>query len=189
MKLGKLSFGAVIFLLALDPSLRASAGVAGVTGEDIAVLRATLCPPPSVDRTFRVMSDIPPAARDYRIPSDWRSSALGKELRVRAQRGGHWPHVDVCANVRIVDGKEVNAIFARDGRIPPSWEGFYARFPDAKGLIRFALPAFSSEGRLAVVYLEWTCDPLCGSGLYVELARSETGSEWRITHTEAAWIS
>jgi hypothetical protein len=50
--------------------------------------------------------------------------------------------------------------------------------------MRVSLPAYSADGRTAVVYAEGTCPYSCGTGVYYELRN--TGSKWTIVGTKDA---
>ena len=187
MKLGNALRAAAILLLALDQTVCVAASVPSITPDDLAVFRAVLSSGCRWEQSYNVVSDIPVTAKDQPIPSDWPSRPLWTKLARRVPSAVKWPHVDICAAYRVVDGITVDSTFARQTRDPPGWGPFYAKVPGAKGLIRVSLPAFTTDRRHAVVYLEATCNLLCGSGFYIELTRGKAG--WKLSRRENAWIS
>jgi hypothetical protein len=182
-------FGIAIVTITGFGSTACVAGPVPVPEDDLAVFRAVLKPDcQRSEQKISIVSDSPPAATNHHIPSAWSlSSSLSDELTARARVAGRWPHVDICAAVQIVDGSRVEAIFRQDKRIPPGWDEFHAAFPSAVGLKRVSLPAFTADRSRAVVYVEWTCGSLCGSGIYIEFVRDKDG--WKVSQQEAAWIS
>lgn len=175
-------------LLAISPSRPLVAQTSTVTPDDLSVLRVVLSAAClDAHPHSSVVSDVPPVPGDYPIPSDWPSHGLDQELAARARRGARWPPVEVCAAVRIADGRMLEALFARDGRVPPSWDGFHAQFPGARSLLAISVPAYSADRKLALVYMAVTCGVQCGAGFYRELRREASG--WRITRRATAWIS
>ena len=182
--------GVAVLLLLLPQSFCIATDRSSITPDDLAVFRAVLrshCRP--MQQKYYVISDLPISARDHAVPSGWSSRLPWADLAAPVPDGIRWPHKDVCAADRVVDGKKVDSIFERDAHIrsPPSWDPFYAQFPGAQGLIRMSLPAFTPDHKDAVVYMQTTCNPLCGSGFYIELVRGKKG--WRISRHENAWIS
>ena len=134
-----------------------------------------------------VVSVTPPDREFHELPQDWAmSSELSAELLRRSKEPFQWPR-ETCARVHVVDEAQIEALFANDDRKPPGWENFQNAFPGSIGLTRISLPAFTANHDRAVVYEEWTCGPLCGTGLYVEL-KKRRGS-WHVTKKAAAWIS
>lgn len=187
MKLQKAFFGIVMFLLAANSHWCAAEGTLYATSNDVAALRTVLSLYCGADQGFRVLSDVPSLPRKHDNTAGWPSSLFGIQLVGRPRKSTRWPHVHVCPAIRIVSGERIDTIFARDNHIPHDWRGFYAEFPGANGLISASLPIFSPDRRSAVVYLEWKCGPLCGSGFYIELTKKEAG--WQISRRETAWIS
>ena len=188
MKLKKALCGVAILLLTANQSFCFASASTSITRDDIAVLRAILssgCG--TTNGRYRVVSDIPVSAPDYAPAPAWPPTSLWTRLAARVPSGIRWPHLRICAAKRIVDGTKVNSIFSRQTRIPPSWDPFYAEFPGAEGLLGISLPAFTADRNHAVVYLESTCNPLCGAGFYVGLTRRKGG--WKTSHRENAWIS
>jgi len=61
----------------------------------------------------------------------------------------------------------------------PGWGGFYARFPDAEGLLRFSEVVFDVDGDSALVYAFIGSDRERGFGGLYELAK--LGGAWRVS--------
>ena len=128
--------------------------------------------------TREIVSDLPAAAR---------GSHYGIDLSDRAPRRARWPHGKVCSTVRVAHDSAIRAALAEDTQQPPPWLGFKARFDGAATLLRVSLPAYSKDGRRAVVYTSSTCPYTCGAGFFHELVKTPTG--WRIAHSAPAWTS
>lgn len=168
----------------------ANAAGDGLSERDIAVLTVVLqqraCQ--LADQKHQIVSDQPTLPTNIAVPQAWHSSAaLTQELARRSKQETKWTHIDICPAVQIVDGSRVEAAFASDKRIPPGWDSFENAFPGAARLLGVSLPAFTSDGNGAVVYLDTKCGVLCGAGFYIELKRTDAG--WQITQVETAWIS
>jgi hypothetical protein len=181
---------AVLAIVASSSCVTTDAADKAPMERDIAVLRAVLQKEACgrADQKYQVVSDRPAPATSVSVPKTWRSSAaLNEELARRSEEALSWTHIDVCSAVRIVEGSKIEAIFAADDRIPPGWDSFENAFPGASRLIEVSLPAFTSDGKRAVVYLDTKCGVLCGAGFYIELKRTAAG--WQVTQRETAWIS
>jgi hypothetical protein len=74
-------------------------------------------------------------------------------------------------------------------RIPesPYWTAFYARFPDASGIIRFSRVGYSDDGREAAVAVSYSCGQLCGRGSIVVLEKRD--GVWRVRSSRMNWVS
>jgi hypothetical protein len=182
----KSALWAVAILLLGRSQIGVAAPVARITPDDLAVFHAVLsfeCR--RIDHGYSVISDLPISAPS--TAPDWPPTSLWTKLTRRVPSGVRWPHLKVCPAGRVVDGKEIDSVFARQTAIPPKWEPFYAAFPGATGLLRISLPAFTPDRKHAVVYLDGTCNPLCGSGFYFGLMRRKEG--WKVSRRETAWIS
>jgi hypothetical protein len=69
---------------------------------------------------------------------------------------------------------------------------FWSTFRDAFGNRRVAhlsLPAYSDDGRTALVYFGWQGDWLYGEGNLILLERAGEGSPWRVVDRLMVWIS
>ena len=187
MKLNSALRAWAILMLAQGPLLCGAAPAARTTPDGLAVFRAVLrfgCR--TAHQGYYVVSDVPDSVKDEPPPSGWPSRSLWMKLAAPAPSSLRWPHLNICAD-RVVDGKEVDWIFVRQTAIPPRWEPFYAKFRGAKGLIRISPPAFTSDGRHAVVYLEEACDQMCASGAYLEYRRENGG--WKLWRWKFAWVT
>ena len=88
----------------------------------------------------------------------------------------------------MVPDEEIDALFLADGRSPPGWDLFWGAYPDARGIINVSFPVYSVDRARAIVFVDYNCELLCGSGYYVVLRRRDTG-RWEITRTEGTWIA
>jgi hypothetical protein len=184
-------------LLASIGSLFAISCASNVSGSDAherdiaifkAVVQSEACS--RVDSKIRVISDLPAIlARAPVSAATLSAPAMYKDLFNRSQTAADkWPHIEVCDGARVVASAKIEEIFKREQSVPPGWNAFFEEFPKAVGLVKISLPALSQDGRKALVYMETSCDVLCGAGFYLELMRPE-GGEWRVTHQETAWMS
>ena len=108
--------------------------------DDLAVLRAVLnckiantnsnCSPTCLPRRSATMTS----------PLIEPSRSLGPRMAARSRTAGRWPRVNLCPAVQIVDAREIDAAFDRKTHIPPTWDGFHARFPGAVGWMSVSLP-------------------------------------------------
>jgi hypothetical protein len=87
-------------------------------------------------------------------------------------------------NTTVVLQSEIDAIFSGHGW----WEEFYKVFPSSRGYVQFTAPAFSADGKRALVYVSHICGGLCGTGWLVLLSGDEAGG-WRIAGRRMLWIS
>ena len=90
-------------------------------------------------------------------------------------------------NATIVPSTEITQVFQSDGPLENSWAMFRARFGGAWGIITLSRVGFSADGSRALLSVSDTCGPLCGSGDYVLLEKTE--GKWRIVASIRAWIS
>jgi hypothetical protein len=142
--------------------------------------------------SYHVVSDRPASIHHSGNEDDWAKWLPDPQVRsaslARAQQRRKWPLLTPCGSaVRVVDASFVEGIFEREKTVPKSWQGFYAAFPVSMGLIKVSAPVFDADGSAALVYMERTCDVLCGTGWFVEL-RNEQGG-WKVVRREGAWIS
>jgi hypothetical protein len=185
MRLKSALWAAAILLLG-PGQICVTASVARITPDDLAVFHAVLSSEcRRNDQRYSVISDLPISAPN--TAPDWPPTSLWTKLTRRVPSGARWAHLKVCPADRVVDGKEIDSVFARQTAIPPKWEPFYAAFPGASGLLRISLPAFTPDRKRAVVYLDATCNPLCGSGFYIGLTRGKEG--WKLSRQQTEWIS
>lgn len=68
-----------------------------------------------------------------------------------------------------------------------SWEAFYARYPDSTGLLRTTRAVLSADRSRALIYAEYYCDGVCGTGTLHYLKRA--GGSWTIERNFRYWVS
>lgn len=88
-----------------------------------------------------------------------------------------------AAALRPVTTEEIQRIFA-DG---PSWDRFYARFPGSRGFVELSGPVFSSDGKQALLYVDYSCYGDCGWGSVIHLELREHG--WVEIHEWVRYMS
>ena len=68
-----------------------------------------------------------------------------------------------------------------------SWDAWYRKHPESRGILTFAPVGFSRDGRQALVFYSIVREGLDGSGNVVLLERTDGG--WRVIAEEQVWIS
>lgn len=68
-----------------------------------------------------------------------------------------------------------------------SWKAFYTRYPDSTGLLRTTRAVLSADRSRALIYAEYYCDGVCGTGTLHYLKRA--GDSWTIERNFRYWIS
>ncbi len=93
-----------------------------------------------------------------------------------------------CDGIRVVPEGTLDEAFAESDAVPPKWDGFYARFPNAHSILRMSNPGYAPDRNSALVLGSITsCDGFCGFGNYYELHRQDSG--WVVTEVFTGWIS
>jgi hypothetical protein len=152
--------------------------------DDLNVLRA-IVDSACTSESKQVVSDLP-LAPFHEMQSDQGGpiASFGSRLDVRSPKETRWPRGNICATVRVVDDAVVKEVLSHETSIPPRWTFFRERFDDAGKLMRFSLPTYSADGRIAVVYAEGTCPYSCGTGVVYELHGA--GNRWTIVRSKDA---
>jgi hypothetical protein len=182
-RIAVLAMGCVPLLLGV------ARGAESISEEDVAVFRAVMQQTCRASDAHRELISDTPVDFPYFANShgELEDTRFGIRLAHRVPGGARWPHIDVCIAQRVVDGDAIEDTFARDPRIPPGWDNFHADFPDAHGFAQISLPAYSSDGKRAVVLTAYASGLLSGAGFYVELRKTRRG--WKIRRHEGAWIA
>jgi hypothetical protein len=124
-----------------------------------------------MSRPGRAAVDSPPIDSDFRASFESRNAA-SVSIRDLVRRD----------DVKWADAAELSAIFARG-----FWREFNKVYPDASGLLRVSLPGYSPNRETAVIYAEFACDGLCGSGqLYVVALKD---GEWTVLQERRLFVS
>lgn len=157
----------------------------GISASDMQVLQTVVKPACDVEWK-EIVSDLP--ATPYRASSLAELAPnlhFGLDIAARSQSKARWPLGNVCAPVRVIRDRDIEAALKLETSVPPTWEHFHGRFPGVRTLVRVSLPVYSKDGRRAVVYTEGTCPYRCGNGFFHELVRNSSG--WRISRSVNAW--
>jgi hypothetical protein len=155
---------------------------------DIAVFTAALACQNSGATMTMVVSDLPPGGDHWGVPTDWDPKGLyNAELTRRGNESSRWPVGKFCREIHVETDESIEATFQGDIRIPPGWEHFGETFGGARGLLRISRPAFSLDGKHAVISEGYYCEGLCGSGMLLELEFS--AGAWRVTRITGTWQS
>lgn len=80
---------------------------------------------------------------------------------------------------------EENALF--NSKKHDGWKTFYAKYPNAGGIMAFSRVGFNEKRDRALVYSTIGCGWLCGTGHY-HLLKKESG-KWLVFMSDMAWIS
>lgn len=68
------------------------------------------------------------------------------------------------------------------------WMRFRSAFPATRGYFQLTKPAFNADSTDALLYVDYHCGPLCGSGRLLHLVRDST-NVWRVRQNILFWIS
>lgn len=173
----------VLLLVAASSGCNSGKSATAMAGdEDLYVLRA-IVNSACASESKQVVSDLP-LAPIHEMPGAKGGpiARFGLSPDVRLASEVRWPRGHICATVQVVDDAVVEEVLSHETSIPPRWTFFRERFDDARRLMRFSLPAYSADGRIAVVYAEGTCPYSCGTGVIYELHK--TGIKWTIVGSE-----
>lgn len=107
-------------------------------------------------------------------------------LKANEQRETLAPRFALKAQYVLLDDEARAKIFAGEDPVA-NWARFKQRFPDAPGILRLSRAAFDPFQQQALVYLEFTCGPACGSGRLIHAARD--GKGWKALSGELIWIA
>lgn len=176
-----------------------------------AVLAAWLWPQPSpLPKPLHIIEPPPPfePSASYRSANDLAvlKAALSgwchaKGLEVlstepdngRGGRGkGALPEGLDCPSIKIVDSKEIEALFKREYRGKKDfkhldgWGNFYETYPDVLGILSVSLPSYVSSSS-AIVAVGASCGYTCGAGWKIRLVKK--GERWLVREQSPAWIA
>jgi len=79
----------------------------------------------------------------------------------------------VLPGLVVANQAEIEALLSAD-----DWQPFYARYPDSAGLLRTTRAVVSADRSQALIYAEYYCGLVCGTGTVHYLKR--TGGSWTI---------
>jgi hypothetical protein len=97
-----------------------------------------------------------------------------------------WPEGELCPGWRVVKHELLEPVLVDPQGRPRGRAALESAFDGAFSYETITLPAYSADGKRAVVYFEHHC-PLCGEGVYYELTLTATG--WKVSAEEMRWIS
>lgn len=107
-------------------------------------------------------------------------------LRANESRETLTPRLTLKAKYQLLDDATRAKIFAGEDPVA-NWARFKQRYPDAPGILRLSRAAFDPFQQQALVYLEFSCGPACGSGRLIHAARD--GKGWKALSGELIWIA
>jgi len=71
------------------------------------------------------------------------------------------------AYVRSISQSELDELFSmNDSSTLSGWDKFYKKYQQSGGIVEISLPGFSSDKKIAIVYLRWQSHYLSGYGAY-----------------------
>lgn len=113
--------------------------------------------------------------------------ALREWSRLNKRRYILQENFSIDATHYLLEEHERLALFSTEEPIV-NWHQFFAKFPEASGIVRVSRPGIDDAAKAAVLYLEFECGAQCGSGRLVNLIQSSDGL-WRVTTGELIWIT
>jgi hypothetical protein len=120
------------------------------------------------------------------LEEDWRSVVddfTRQNSRV-VKLSRRFPSMPVL--YRLVKQSEIQRALRRPGY----WRTFYAKFPDSGGYHAVSAVGFNEQKTRAMVYVEYLCDVLCGSGAYRFLEKHDgQWTEVRLNVNNCVWVS
>jgi hypothetical protein len=158
-------------------------------GDDTAVLRAALentC----ADRRLKlaVLADTVADREHFSLPPAWSVQArYWRQLHLQHINSAAWQRGALCANVRVVDQKDIDTALAAAPQEAPGWRKFYDTFDGARGYSTYSRPIYSADGTHALIFTEHRCEGHCGLGEVIELEWA--AGRWRAIRTALTWIS
>ena len=96
----------------------------------------------------------------------------------------------IACDYQLITTEERNELFAASESNQPeqNWEKFRRKYQDAAGIMRMSKPVVDSAEENALAYVEFDCGPACGSGRFVSLSKSPTGT-WQVSGGALAWMA
>jgi hypothetical protein len=85
-----------------------------------------------------------------------------------------------------VDAREIKQLL-HDWTPIGEWKGFKDKYPTADGFFQLSRVGLSARLDEALVYVSWSCGPLCGYGDLLLL--SKKNSEWKVVNRARLWVS
>jgi hypothetical protein len=90
--------------------------------------------------------------------------------------------------VTLVNWKPARAIILAEKDIKGgSWDSFYQKFPDTKGILRFTTPVYNSNRTKAEIYIRYNSELLNAGADVLTLEKGPAG--WKITKRNTLWIA
>lgn len=162
------------------------------TADDVAIFKAILkdaCEHPDDARRLNIVRDVP-RALDADGTVNWLWSpppAFIAGLVRRSATQVRWPKLAPCATQRVIDGARVDALIEQSGKVPPDFAHFRQAFPNAGYIIAISLPAYSADGRRAMVLRTYSREGVFSAGEVLEMELA--GTAWRPVQVHSAWVS
>jgi hypothetical protein len=98
------------------------------------------------------------------------------------------PEMSLGAPYVLLTDLELKQLFdSPPAGVEAGWQAFYARYPDAHGIITLSRVGFNAAGDQALVYVGNQYAELGGEGIYFLLNR--VGTDWLVDQQALTWIS
>jgi len=99
------------------------------------------------------------------------------------------PEMSLGAPYVLMTDLELQQLFdpPPEAGVEAGWPAFYARYPDAHGIITLSRVGFNAAGDQALVYVGNQSAELGGEGIYFLLNR--VGTDWLVDQQALTWIS
>lgn len=89
------------------------------------------------------------------------------------------------SNYRLISREQLNLFFK--GSNGGGWKKFHETYPDSDGYAGFSRVGFNGKKDNAIVYFEYSCGGLCGSGYYLTLNKKK--GHWEVSSRKMVWVS
>ncbi len=93
---------------------------------------------------------------------------------------------DIGVKYLFIDAQEMNRLVVIKVGIP-DWNRFYAKYPDAAGVISFSRIGFNQEFTEALVLVGRGCGRGCGEGAFLFLTKVD--GIWKVKDSYGGWMS
>lgn len=113
--------------------------------------------------------------------------AMREWSRVNRKRAGLQAQLAALSDYEILPPGRRLEIFSQT-EAEANWEQFRAAFPGSTGIIRVSRPGIDHTIGVALLYLEFECGALCGSGRLINLQQNPSG-KWQVTSGAQVWVA
>ena len=137
------------------------------------------------DSSLVFLLPTPDVVPEWRAQFDSFPPHLAAELARRSATQLPSSLLPLPPSTRTITSAELAEIFSREGN---GWTEFYRRYPRQRLWITLSPVAFNRDSTEALLYREYHCGSLCGSGDLMWLER-RGGSKWHVRKYLNHWVS